>query len=216
MMAANFKKKIKDRSGFSLAEVLVTVIILLLVTATVATGIPAASRAYSKVVNAANAQVLMSTTIIRLREELGTADNIITSETVTINNLDGTSSTKDTAISYDNSFGVRNTISLFKGSVTATYMEGEKQISETITSTKGNIFIQEYKGYDSSYKFYHPLVSDSAGGQKLYITYDSVEYENGVITFNKIAVYNKHIATEEQTPLAYMESFMIRTLTYIS
>lgn len=71
-----FRRKIKSSKGFTLAETLLAVLILLLVSVIVANGIPAASRAYEKTVLAANAQSLMSTTVAALRDELGTAWNV--------------------------------------------------------------------------------------------------------------------------------------------
>ena len=67
------ENKLKNRSGFTLAETLLAVLILLLVSTIVATGVPVAQRAYEKVVVAANAQLLLSTTATALRDELGTA-----------------------------------------------------------------------------------------------------------------------------------------------
>ena len=54
-------KRLNSRTGFTLAEVLITVLILLMITAVVAGGMPVAANAYYKVVDAANAQVLLST-----------------------------------------------------------------------------------------------------------------------------------------------------------
>lgn len=67
------KQRLKSRAGFTLAETLLAVLILLLVSTIVATGIPVAKDAYQKVVVAANAQLLLSTTATALRDELGTA-----------------------------------------------------------------------------------------------------------------------------------------------
>ena len=78
-------KKIKqNQSGFSLAETLMAVLILLMVSEVVAVGIPSAASALSKIVDASNAQLLLSTTITKLRDELSTArvndtDNIVCS-----------------------------------------------------------------------------------------------------------------------------------------
>lgn len=66
-------KKLKKRVGFTLAETLIAVLIILMVSSLLGAGIPAAVQAYQKVVDAANAQLLLSTTITRLNEELGTA-----------------------------------------------------------------------------------------------------------------------------------------------
>ena len=75
------KKKLKNRGGFTLAETLLAVAILLLVSAIVATGMPAAKNAYEKVVLASNAEVLLSTAASALRDELGTAWNVQTKGT---------------------------------------------------------------------------------------------------------------------------------------
>ncbi len=68
----------RRRAGFTLTEMLMTTLILLMVTAIVAAGIPVAVNAYQKVLNAANAQLLLSTTISRLQEELSTAVEVWT------------------------------------------------------------------------------------------------------------------------------------------
>ncbi len=77
------KRKCGNRAGFTLAETLLAVLILLLVSVIVATGIPVAKNAYEKVVLGANAQVLLSTTISALRDELGFARNV-TAEGTTV------------------------------------------------------------------------------------------------------------------------------------
>lgn len=68
--------KLKNSGGFSLVELLVAIIILGLVGAVVAGGIPSAVGAYKKVVEKANAQLLLSTSVNALRNELDTASNI--------------------------------------------------------------------------------------------------------------------------------------------
>ena len=59
------RNKLHNRKGFSLAETLMAVLILLMVSAVVAAGIPMAREAYEKAVDAANAQTLLSTTITK-------------------------------------------------------------------------------------------------------------------------------------------------------
>ena len=67
------KRKLKGRGGFSLAEMLLATLILLLVATIVATGVPAARNAYYKVILGSNAQSLLSTTAAALRDKLTTA-----------------------------------------------------------------------------------------------------------------------------------------------
>ncbi len=72
-MKAVTKKRRKNRAGFTLAETLIAVLILVMVSGIVAGALPAASSAYTKTVDAANAQILLSTAVTVLREELSTA-----------------------------------------------------------------------------------------------------------------------------------------------
>ena len=67
------RKKLNSRAGFTLAETLLAVLILLLVSTIVATGMPVARTAYEKVVLTSNAETLLTTAISTLRNELGTA-----------------------------------------------------------------------------------------------------------------------------------------------
>ena len=62
-MREAIKRKLHTQ-GFTLAETLLAVLILLLVGVIMTTGIPAAKNAYEKVVVASNAEVLLSTTIM--------------------------------------------------------------------------------------------------------------------------------------------------------
>lgn len=72
-MLKRFTNKKKSISGFSLAETLMAVLILLMVSAVVAGGIPAAASAMKKIIDGSNAQSLLSITMTRLRDELSMA-----------------------------------------------------------------------------------------------------------------------------------------------
>lgn len=72
--------KLKNRGGFSLTELLITVLILGLVSAVVAAGVPAAVAAHKKIVEKANAQLLLTTTTNALRNELDMASDIVVTE----------------------------------------------------------------------------------------------------------------------------------------
>lgn len=63
-------------SGFSFTEMLVTMLILALASTLMATGIPVAADTYRKVVNSANAQLALSTTITVLRSEFGSSTKL--------------------------------------------------------------------------------------------------------------------------------------------
>ena len=75
-MRAVLKKLRKSRAGFSLAETLIAILILLMVSAIAGGAIPAASQVYTKTVDVANAQILISTAMNMLRNELGTAQEV--------------------------------------------------------------------------------------------------------------------------------------------
>jgi hypothetical protein len=75
-MRSILKKLRSSRAGFSLAETLMAILILLMVSAIVGGAIPAASNAYTKTVDVANAELLLSTAMNMLRSELGTAQEI--------------------------------------------------------------------------------------------------------------------------------------------
>lgn len=64
----------RSTQGFSLAELLVTIVIILLLSIVVATGVPAAVRTYRGVVTSSNAHILLGTASVRLRDELSVAD----------------------------------------------------------------------------------------------------------------------------------------------
>lgn len=89
----NVYKKLKSRRGFTLTEVLIAVLILVLITAGI---MPVAVSAYRNAVDAANARVLLSTTVNALRDELSTAWAIksVDSTTITYQSADTGSQTK--------------------------------------------------------------------------------------------------------------------------
>ncbi|MCR5294086.1 MAG: hypothetical protein K6E30_02770 [Lachnospiraceae bacterium] len=66
-------EKLRSSRGVTLMEQMVAVALLVMVSSLLAAGIPVAISAYNKVVKTANAQVLLSTTITELRDELGMA-----------------------------------------------------------------------------------------------------------------------------------------------
>lgn len=96
MMKAIRKKC--NSAGFSLAEALVTVLILLMVSAIVAAGMPAAREALQKAVDAANAQTLLSTTATALRAELCEAADVKTDAAGQVESFRSTRTNASTAL----------------------------------------------------------------------------------------------------------------------
>lgn len=92
-MKKNFPGKLKNnKSGFSIAEALIAVLILLMVSSVVAAGMPVAAKAYTQVVDSANAQLLLSTTVTALRDELGEGvleDGAVSGKTITYTSSTG-------------------------------------------------------------------------------------------------------------------------------
>lgn len=69
-------QRIRRTGGFTLTEMLVTTLILLLASTIMTNGISVGIDTYHKTVTTANAQLALSTTIAALRGELGTAHNV--------------------------------------------------------------------------------------------------------------------------------------------
>lgn len=157
-------KKLHNPAGFSLAETLLAVLILLLVSGIVAAGIPSARNAYERTVLASNADVLLSTTISALRNELGTAQDVKVED--------------DTTVSYFNSaVGARSKISRYSG------VEGEEFEDGEIKYTW---FVSPMVDGDVA----APLISRETATGDLYVTYDTVAYDSdeGVVTFSNVSV----------------------------
>ena len=157
------KRKLKQNTGFTLAETLMTVLILLMVSSVVAGGIPAAVTAYSKAVDAANAQVLISTTVDALRSELTTA--------------------KDVHLSSDGKEVIY--ISPDTGSKTKLYLDSDKVIM-----VQDFLKFDETGPQDTSVKA-RELVSAKAVTEQLKVSYSAVnwnEADNEVLQFDKIMV----------------------------
>lgn len=66
----------RNRGGYTLAETLMAVMIVVMVAGVVAAGIPVASQALHEAVDASHAQLLLSTTMTSLRDELSMAKDI--------------------------------------------------------------------------------------------------------------------------------------------
>lgn len=180
-----------DQNGFSLAELLLAILILLMVTTIVAGGIPVAARAYYKVIDASNAQVLLSTTLTKLRDELGTASEIT---------IAGTN------ISYRNEAGSKSRIYLDES--TGIWIQEYDDPLLDIPDGKGSTT----EGAVTQADLNHLLVSYAASNKNLIITYGDVSAIGGIVEFNNIEVKK-----EGQTQaIVSIQEFKIRELTAIS
>ena len=188
------KRKLKNRSGFTLAETLLAVLILLLVSGIVASGIPAAKNAYLKVIVGANAQALASTTVNALKDELTSAWDVQKC-------LDG-------SITYFSAnTGARSKIFLESGS----------------DGTSAVIKLQEYIGMGIALEGVtegaldrheaRPLVSDKAKTSDLYVTYDSVSVDatDDTVTFTNLV--SGKITGSTRTPLITLQKVTIPVLS---
>ena len=83
----------RKNRGFTLAETLLAVMIVLLVSGIVASGVPIAVNVYHRITDAANANVLLSTTMTELRDKLALATkiNVPDSKQLTFKGNDGRS-----------------------------------------------------------------------------------------------------------------------------
>ena len=153
-------RKLKERAGFTLAEMLLATLILLLVSSIVVAGIPAAKNAYEKVVLGSNAQILLSTTAAALRDELGTAWDVKTDET-----------------------GELLYFSADTGAVSKLYIQ-ENVIMLQEFAGMDDIDSSMHTGTA------RPLVSEAAATSDLYVTYGGVSYdsEHGIVKFSGLKV----------------------------
>lgn len=146
--------KLKNNKGFTLAETLLAVLILLLVSTIVATGMPAAKNAYEKIIVAANAQVLLSTSATALRDELGTAWDVKVEDdkkTVTYNSSD-------------------------TGGKSQIFLNSEDQDKIYIQEYVKNDYFNIVDGTSVGEK--RRLISDKAATGDLVITYESIEKDS--------------------------------------
>ena len=167
---ATLRHKLRARGGFTLAETLLAVLIMLLVSVIVATGMPAVTNAYNKVVLGANAKVMLSTAITALHDEIGTAWQV--------ENVTGDT----TKITYFNaSTGAKSELSLDAADHNAIQIKDYVSLSSDLIHD------------DTKYKpgeAYHLLADTSSG---MYVTYTSIAYDDstGIVTIGGLKVCKK-------------------------
>lgn len=139
--------KLNNRRGFSLTEMLATVLIMGFVGIIITTGAATVQRVYRKVVAHANAQTALTTTITLMKDQLAFADP----ESITVSG---------TTISFKNLNSGEQTITLNPGTDSGTANRGF-----TLTYTAG-----DGTGTSSTSL---PLLSDSAITSDLCVCFDT-------------------------------------------
>lgn len=191
-------KKLADKlnkSGFSLAEMLIAILIVLMVSSIVAAGVPAAARALTRIVDASNAHVLLTMTMTELRDELSTAS----ANTIEVKTDE---KGKPRIITYEAADGTNSLIKVVD--------------TDDTPPEEVGIYIQQYIGYydkDVEDPPDHPprlLVSKAAANKNLHAVYDSLDYTNGVVTVNKLQIFKD----TANTPIAEIENYQIRVISY--
>lgn len=184
-MSYNIIKRLRTNRGFSFAEVLVAIIIVLLMTSIVTAGMPAASNAYYKVVDSANAQTLLSTTMTCMRDELSTAK--INKDKTEKDNPEGKK------IVYTGRDGSETTIT---------------SITDAENADKSGIYIK-------SAFYERLLVSQAAANKNLYASFDSISYKDtdGYIKVTDLGVYKVNKNNTVSGPLVEIPVFEIRVIT---
>lgn len=155
------RSKLKNRQGFSLSELLVATIIVTLISMMIATGTNTAVRAYDKVTEEANAEVLLSTCASMLRNELTTSKEITVSE-------------DKKSISYKKT----------DTGYYATIRSGVASGGSTETAVP-KIWITEYGTTEKQW------ISDITATNGLIVSFETIDYSDGVVTVTGLAVRKK-------------------------
>lgn len=205
------RKKLASSQGFTLAETLICVLILLMVTGIVAAAIPTASNVFMSAVDTANAQILESTAITVLRDELSTAKEIqppikSTGEVTLIYRSAETGRWSQIVSSHkvvtqeDGTNKDVYEIKLFEyGYKDATgYVFPDYEQPGVTDLTTGSV---TYPASEGRY-----LVSSKATTENLSIWFEDATYENGVITITGLKVYRKG----SSIPAAKRDSLVIK------
>ena len=165
-----------NRAGFSLTELLAAVLILAMVSSVVAGGIPVARDAYRKVTVSANAQVLLSTTISALRNQLGTS----------VIEKVGNTEVGETTVSGDS----------------VTYLSGLNGAGTQIRLDGSVLTIQEFADYSNKVKV-RPLVPGADGLYATYSAENAISYNpgDGLLTIKGLTVKKTGDTREYVTPI---------------
>lgn len=176
----------RDKRGFSLGEMLATVMILVLAAGMLAAGVPLAANAYRSVVETANAQVLLSTTMTALRTELGSAQTI-----------------------EPQAEGELGKITYYSIDTMTTQIANYKESGDV---GEAGIWFTPYITVNSNQPDYshRRLLISAAAADGLYATYDSITYNEATKLFTIENLRVMKPGSEE--PLAKTGTFTVRAV----
>lgn len=187
------KRLMKNNAGFTLGEVLACMLILLLVTGVVVGALPVAYGAFKKVVNGANSQVLLSSTVTALRDELSTAGQIEVPE-------------KEDEVEDGEGGGEEDEEEA--SPILISYRSSDTGSLTRISQVEGEGFVvEQYVDTSGTPEATRLLVSREASTGDLYATCSGVTYENGTVIIHDLIVTN---GTEE--PLASAGDVVIHVI----
>ena len=186
------KQLVKSSAGFTLGEVLVCMLILLLVTGVVVGALPVAYGAYKKVVDGANSQILLSSTVTALRDELSTAGQIEVRPEEEEEEDGEEGEDEETEASP----------------ILISYRSSDTGSLTRISRSEGEGFVvEQYVDTSGTPKATRLLVTREASTGDLYATCSGITYENGAVTVHDLIVTN---GTGE--PLASAGDVVIRVI----
>lgn len=190
-------RKLRSESGFTLAETLLAVFIMLLVSVIVSTGMPAAMNAYRKVVLAANAKTMLSTAVTALHDEISTAWKV-------------ENSADNQSLTYFNaSTGAKSMIAKYDHTKYSTESEPNPDLPSDShkDAVTGSVWIWDYiplvydliHDSDDEEGKGHEMISGAGFTPRMYVTYDTIVYNAGVVTISGLSVWN---VDDDERPLA--------------
>lgn len=191
-----------SRRGFSLAETLIAMLIMSFVGIIVTVGMMTALSVYGRITDQANAELLLSTTLIEMRDELDRAEEV----KVITNAEDGC------IVYYRFSDGnwrkLSNKENDHKG-IYLSYLSGyntqNPQGLSPAKDTEGNVIAPQL------------LVSSAAASKKLYAQFGGIDYSNGFFTVTDLKVYDSKTKVGGQDKeLSSLDSYRIRSLSRVN
>ena len=198
------RKTYRRHGGFTLAETMMTMLILVMVGAILVAGVPTAVHAYERVVDAANAQLLLSTTVSRLEEELSTAVEVWMTGEGTSKKLAGFSH-------YQGGYRIKITNSDGTAAEGAAQKQ-EKGVCLEYSQRDGRTIEKGAEGKPDDY-IWTPdnqmLVTGQTRTNKFYVQFGDISYADGVFTVTELKVMKKNGDT---SPMELKEHLKIRTV----